>query len=208
MRDQPSCWCLTGSWWVCTTWSSIFGSHHTGIFSFNNSLLTKTGIQYLDNLRTSSPGRSVGVAVKGRRACNYVSGIWISICIENVDAKCWLAEMTLVMTSLPLARVFQCFFFFFTLAIVSASRWLARKLDSSVDGEPQGHWRWNSNSRDEFASSPSFSRPVARAPRRAYSQGSTWNPEETAWNPKSKRPGLSWILSHWVIKIVTWSSLS
>ena len=117
MPDQPSCWCLTGSWCVCTTLSAIFASHHRRIFSFNNSLLTKTGIQYLDSLRTSSPGRSVDGAGKGRIALNYVSGIWISICIENVDAKCWLAEMTLAMTSLPP--------FFFTLALVSASRWLA-----------------------------------------------------------------------------------
>ena len=34
-----------------------------------------------------------------------------------------------------------------------------RKSDSSVDGEPQGNWSWNSNSRDVFASSPSFSCP-------------------------------------------------
>ena len=133
MRDQPSCWCLTGSWCVCTTSSSIFGSHHhRRIFSFNNSLLTKTGIQYLDGLRASSPGRSVDRAGKGRIALNYVSEIWISICIETVDAKCWLAEMTLAMTSLPLTRVFRfvfffcfCCCFFFTLALVSASRWLA-----------------------------------------------------------------------------------
>ena len=30
----------------------------------------------------------------------------LNICIEKVDAKCWLAEMALVMTSSPLARVF------------------------------------------------------------------------------------------------------
>ena len=71
-------------------------------FSFNNSLLTKTGIQYQDSLRASSPRRSGGEAGNGRRACNYGSGIWISICTENVGTKCWLAEMTLVMTSLPL----------------------------------------------------------------------------------------------------------
>ena len=40
-----------------------------------------------------------------------------------------------------------------------------RKSDSSVDREPQGNWRWNSNSRDVVASSPSFSRPATRAPR-------------------------------------------
>ena len=83
------------------------------IFSFNNSLLTKTGIQYLDSLRASSPGRSVDGAGKGRIALNYVSGIWILICIETVDAKCWFAEMTLAMTSLPLTRVFRSVFFVF-----------------------------------------------------------------------------------------------
>ena len=85
------------------------------IFSFNNSLLTKTGIQYLDSLRASSPGRSVDGAGKGRIALNYVSGIWILICIETVDAKCWFAEMTLAMTSLPLTRVFRSVFFVFFL---------------------------------------------------------------------------------------------
>jgi len=54
----------------------------------------------------SSPGRSGGGAGKGRRACNYVSGIWISAS-KKVDAKCRLVEMTLVMTSLPLACVFS-----------------------------------------------------------------------------------------------------
>ena len=34
----------------------------------------------------------------------------------------------------------------------------------------KGNWRCNSNSRDVLGSSPSFSRPAARAPRRACSQ--------------------------------------
>ena len=46
---------------------------------------------------------------------------------EKVDAKCWLAEMTL------------------------------------VDGQPQGNWRWNSNSRDIVASSPFFSSPCRQS---------------------------------------------
>ena len=33
----------------------------------------------------------------------------LNICIENVDAKCWLAEMTLVLTSLPLGTCFSMF---------------------------------------------------------------------------------------------------
>ena len=45
-----------------------------------------------------------------------------------------------------------------------------RKSNSSVDREQQGNWRWNSNSRDIVASSPSFSHHAARAPRRACSQ--------------------------------------
>ena len=105
-------------------------------------------------------GRSSGEAGKGRKACNYVSGIWISASIKSMR-NAQLPEMTVVMTSLPLARVFQCLF---TFALVSASRWFA-EFDSSVYGEPQGNWRWNSNSRDVVASSPSFSRRVAWAPR-------------------------------------------
>ena len=53
------------------------------------------GAKFLACMRASSPGRSGGGAGKGRRACNYVSAIWINICIEKVDAKCWLAELTL-----------------------------------------------------------------------------------------------------------------
>ena len=63
-----------------------------------------------------------------------------------------------------------------------------RKSDRSVDEEPQGKWRWNSNSRDAVASSPSFSNPAARAPRRA----STRATESTAWNPESKTVWITW----------------
>ena len=54
-----------------------------------------------------------------------------------------------------------------------------RKSESSVDGEPQGDWRWNSNSRNVVASSPSFSPPPARAPRRACSQASSLGKRDT-----------------------------
>ena len=52
------------------------------------------------------------------------------------------------------------------------SRSFPLRADWRVDREPQGNWRWNSNSRDRetVASSPSFSRPAARAPRRVCSQ--------------------------------------
>ena len=59
----------------------------------------------------------------GKRKESLQLRLWnLIICIEKIDAKCWLAEITLVMASLPLARVFQCLF---TFAFVSASRWLA-----------------------------------------------------------------------------------
>ena len=73
------------------------------------------------NLRASSPGHSGSRAGKGRRACNYCASLEFEYLHRKVDAKCWLAKMTLVMTSLTLARVFQCLSI---VAIVSASRWL------------------------------------------------------------------------------------
>ena len=51
---------------------------------------------------------------------------------QKVDAKCWLAEMTLVMMSLPLACVFQCLF---TVALISASRWFAEIWQLSRRGD-------------------------------------------------------------------------
>ena len=56
----------------------------------------------------------------------------------------------------------------FSMLIYNRADW--RKSDSSVDGEPQGNWRWNSNSRDVVECSPSFSCPAATEPRRACSQ--------------------------------------
>ena len=45
-----------------------------------------------------------------------------------------------------------------------------QKSHSSLGREPQGNWRWNSNSRDVVASSPSFSCPATRVPGKACSQ--------------------------------------
>ena len=69
-----------------------------------------------------------------------------------------------------------CFHMFFKACLHSrlfplhADWW---KSDSSVEGEPQMNWKRNSNSGDVVASSPSFSRPAARAPQRACSQAKT-----------------------------------
>ena len=91
---------------------------------------------------------------------------------KKVDEKCWLTEMTLVMMSLPLARVFQCLF---TFALVSTSRWLAeiwqlsqRETTEELEVEFEFHLQFLVVARDVVASSPSFSRPTARAPTRAF----------------------------------------
>ena len=83
------------------------------------------------SLRASSPGCSGGPVSKlsgalwqrGRnRKESLQIRLWnLNIHIKKVDAKCWLPETTLVMTLLPLARVFQCLL---TFALVSTVRWL------------------------------------------------------------------------------------
>ena len=94
--------------------------------------------------------------------------LWnLNIPIKKADVKCWLAEMTLVMTPLPLAHV--CLH---SHSFPLCADW--RKSDSSVKGELQGNWRWISNSWDIVVSFPSFSHPTARGPRRACSQASSW----------------------------------
>ena len=50
----------------------------------------------------------------------------------------------------------------FSMFVYIRADW--RKSNSSIDREPQGNWRWNSNSKDEIASSPFFFRPAARHP--------------------------------------------
>ena len=103
---------------------------------------------------------------EGKRKESLQLRLWnLNSCIKKVDAKCWLAEMTLVMTSLPLTRVFQCLF---TSALVPACwlveiwqlsrRWATRELE--VEFKFQRHSRTLSL----------LSRAVARAPRRACSQ--------------------------------------
>jgi len=89
--------------------------------------------------------------------------LWnLNICIKKVDAKCGDYISNDVIS---LARVFQCLH---SRSFPLGANW--PKSDSSVDGELRGNWRWSSNSRDVVASSPSYSRPAARAPQRACLQ--------------------------------------
>ena len=55
---------------------------------------------------------------------------------------------------ITLGMCFQCLF---TYVLISTLHLLVKSdCDSSVDREPQGNWRWNSNYRDIVASSPSL----------------------------------------------------
>ena len=134
----------------------------------NKPSLVQTLRDWFGSLASVSPASKLSGAlccgvVRRLRLCN------LNICIK-IDAECRLTEMTLVMTSLPFARVFN-------VCLHSRSFHLRadwRKSDSSDDAEPQGDWNWNSNSRGEEASSPPvlISRLADRAPRRACSQAS------------------------------------
>ena len=68
--------------------------------------------------------------------------------------------MTLLMTSLPLSRVFSMFFYFRTRFRFTL---IGRNLTAQLT-------EVEFNFRDVVASSPSFSRPAARAPRIDSSQ--------------------------------------
>ena len=103
----------------------------------------------------------------GKRKESLQLYLWnLNICIEKVNEKCWLVEVTLVMMSLPLVCVFQCLF---TLPLISALRWLAEIWQLSWQGaigELEVEFKFQ---RHSCNSSPSFSRLAARVPWRAYS---------------------------------------
>ena len=84
----------------------------------------------------------------GKRKESLQLRLWnLNICIEKVHAKCWLAEMTLIVTSLPLAGVSQCLFAF---TLISTSSWLAEIWQLSqwgAIGELEGEFKFQSRSR-------------------------------------------------------------
>ena len=66
-----------------------------------------------------------GRGKEGKLSCNSLLRLWnLNICIEKVDAKCLLADMTLEMTSLPFNTCFSMF-------VYIRAAW--RKSDSSVE---------------------------------------------------------------------------
>ena len=99
----------------------------------------------------------------GKSKENLQLRLWnLNICIEQVDAKEMLIDRDDI--SDDIIALGTCFSMF----VYIRADW--QKSDSSVDREPQGNWRWNSNSRDVLTSSPSFSHPATRVPQSAGSQ--------------------------------------
>ena len=145
---------------------------------------------FFSSLRASSLWHSGGGAGKGRRACNYVSELWISASKSRCEMLVGEGDISSdVCSCLP-----SCSF-------PLRADW--QKSDSSVDREPQGNWRWNSNSRDVVASSRSFSRPASRAPRRAFSQAIfLWpSPRDLIpLSPNRERKALCWKYLNYTVK--------
>ena len=114
----------------------------------------------LCSLRASSPGHSGGGAGKGRRACNYVSGIWIPPSIPLVT------ELSDFLQSVQRGNERGC-------KQTLKNMWKhTPRVDTLLMSSPPIsilHWLFQcrySNSRDVVASSPSFSHPATRAPWR------------------------------------------
>ena len=114
----------------------------------------------------SSPACSDGGAGKRRRAFFATTSLEFECLRRKSRYEMLIGGDDISNDVITLARVFN-------VCLHSRSFPLCAdwgKSNSSVDGEPHGNWRWNSSSRDVVASSPSFSLPAARAPRRACSQ--------------------------------------
>ena len=86
-----------------------FLMHSTGMLTIYTYHQTKRGGRMVpyNNLWANSPGRG------RKRKESLQLCLWnLNICIEKVDVKCWVVEMT-VTTSFPLACVFHCLFTLF-----------------------------------------------------------------------------------------------
>ena len=116
------------------------------------------------------PGCSGGGAVKGKRSCNYVCGIWIPPLIPSVAPHWLICQISVNQREAERAQMYNC--------KQTLKTWkLAPKVIMSLvmSSPPIKILQWlfwcrYSNSGDVVASSPSFSRSTARALWRACSQ--------------------------------------
>ena len=130
-------------------------SQQSHFFSLHGSFL----VRHVNSLRASSSGLSGRWAAKGRRACSYVSGKWISRC------KMLIGGDDISNDAITLGTCFL-----FTIALFSASRWLLEIWQLSrrgATGELEVEFKFQ---RRSCKQAPFFSRPAPRAPQRACSQ--------------------------------------
>ena len=124
------------------------------------------------SLWASFLGRSGGGAGKGRRACDYVSGIWIPPPISLWLPVDWAVRFPPISAKRKLARMCANVNKHWKTRAKKAAEVITSLLMSSppISFLHRLFRCRYSNFRDVVASSPSFSRPAARAPRRACSQ--------------------------------------
>ena len=113
---------------------------------------------------TSSLGRSGGRTEKGRRACNY--GLWNLKCTSNSPVTPLRLSCQISANQHEAETIADANKYWKTRARVMTSLLMSSPPISSSHRLFRCRY---SNSRDVVASSPSFFRPAARAPRRACS---------------------------------------
>ena len=158
----PSCF-LSISQSISCLFTHIASSELKSLFKIRTSLWA------------SSRGCSGGGAGKGRRACNYVSGIWISAS-TNQKSRCemLIGRDDINNETISLGMCFSMFVYTkcASLALISASRWLAeiwRLSQRGATGELELEFKSQRHS-CKAVRSPSFSCPFAKAPQRACLQ--------------------------------------
>ena len=100
------------------------------------------------SLRASFPERSGVRKGKGRRACNYVSKIWISASKKSMRNADWRSDIT--NDVITLGKCFSMFVYIrarFPFALIDGN------LTVQSTGSHRGYWRWSLHPRDVVASS-------------------------------------------------------
>ena len=130
------------------------------------------------SLWATSLGRFCSRARKGRRACKVLR-LWnLNSCIEKIDAKCWLAEMTFC--KYEVIALGTCFSMFVSIHAHFHFVLIGRNLTAQSIGSHKGIER-GIQIPETVASSPSFSHPTARTPQRVCSQAAQSKGEKPTW---------------------------
>ena len=167
-----------GSWQINFKWSS----HHVSCQSINQSInclythVASSELKSLFKIRTSlwasSRGCSGGGAGKGRRACNYVSGIWICA-LTNRKRRCkmLIGRDDINNDTISLGMCFSMFVYTCThFCFPLIGRNLTARSTGSHRGIGGGIQIPEKRHSCKAVRSPSFSCPFAKAPQRACLQ--------------------------------------